>query len=207
MIDFSVSLKYTLHVHFNKKDLYTIPNILTYFRLVLVPVFIIVYLKADTLAGHIWAIVVVLASGASDVLDGIIARRTGQVTDLGKIIDPVADKAMQFAMLFCVVVKYRWVLILLIIYAIKEIVSLCFSSYLFAHDRNIGGAQWYGKLCTVILYIVMFIFIVVPNIPDTAEYLMIAVAAVFMLLSFIMYMQAYIRMLIQLKKEPDQPDK
>lgn len=204
LIDISASLKYTLPMHFSKKDLYTVPNLLTYFRLLLVPVFCIVYLKSTTLAGHIWAIVVVLASGLSDVLDGIIARKTGQVTDLGKIIDPVADKAMQFAMLFCVVFKYHLVLILLIIYAVKELISLCFSSYLFAHDKNIGGAQWYGKLCTVILYIVMFIFIVVPNVEQPASSILIACSAAFMLLSFIMYMQAYIKMLIQLKKEPEE---
>lgn len=191
-------------MHFNKKDLYTIPNILTYFRLLLVPVFIIIYLNAETLAGHIWAVVVVLASGLSDILDGIIARNTGQVTDLGKIIDPVADKAMQFAMLFCIVFRYHLVLILLIIYAVKEIVSLCFSSYLFAHDKNIGGAQWYGKLCTVILYIVMFIFIVVPNITNTFASLLIIVSAAFMLLAFFMYMHAYTRMLLQLKNEPEE---
>ncbi|MBR3003758.1 MAG: CDP-alcohol phosphatidyltransferase family protein, partial [Lachnospiraceae bacterium] len=143
-------------MQFHKKDIFTIPNILTYIRILLVPAFVLVYMNAEDLAGHIWSVVIVALSALTDMLDGFIARRTGQITDLGKIVDPIADKAMQFAMLFCVVWKYHWVGLLIVIYGVKEIVSLCFSGYLFTKGKNIGGAMWCGKICTVILYIVMF---------------------------------------------------
>ncbi len=201
MIVFFVSVYYTCPMHFDKRDLFTIPNIMSYFRILLVPVFIIVYINSDSLSGNIWSIVVVLLSAATDILDGQVARRTGQVTDLGKILDPIADKAMQFAMMFCVVIKYRSVAVLIIIYAAKELISLAFSGYLFKHKKNIDGAMWCGKICTVILYAVMLTFIVIPDISSAIENILVVMAAMFMLLAFIIYMKEYIKLLIELKKE------
>ena len=190
-------------MHFSKKDLLTIPNILTYFRLILVPVFIILYVKFDTFPQNLWAIVCVIISALTDIADGKIARRTGQITDIGKILDPVADKMMEFAMMLCVAFRYPPVIILFIVFAIKEIVSLCFSGYLFKHDKNIGGAMWCGKLCTVILYAVLLIFLVVPNglIPQPVQIIMILVSLTAMIIAFAVYMHAYANLLKELKKE------
>lgn len=188
-------------MHFSKKDIFTIPNILTYFRILCVPAFIIVYINSTTLVGHIWSIVIVALSALTDVFDGRIARKTGQVTDLGKILDPIADKAMQFAMMFCVVIKYHWVALLIVIFAAKELISLAFSGYLFTKKKNIGGALWCGKICTVILYAVMLAFIIIPNIPVPVETILVGFSAAFMLLAFVVYMNAYIVLLIELKRE------
>ena len=208
-IDICKVIKYTFSwfkivgedMQFHKKDIFTIPNILTYIRILLVPAFVLVYMNAEDLAGHIWSVVIVALSALTDMLDGFIARRTGQITDLGKIVDPIADKAMQFAMLFCVVWKYHWVGLLIVIYGVKEIVSLCFSGYLFTKGKNIGGAMWCGKICTVILYIVMFVFIIIPEIDGHVVTILIGFSAAFMLLAFFIYMNAYIRLLIQYRKE------
>ena len=191
-------------MQFRKKDIFTIPNILTYVRILLVPVFVLVYTNSRSLSGHIWAIAIVAISALTDVVDGIIARKYNMITDLGKIIDPIADKAMQFAMIFCVVVRYRLIWILFAIYAVKELVSLAFSSYLFRHGKHIEGANWAGKLCTVVLYAVMLALIAIPKIPDRIVKIMIAVSGAFMVLAFIVYMSAYIRLLIELKSEQKQ---
>lgn len=188
-------------MQFRKKDLITIPNILTYIRILLVPVFVVVYLKYQTWPGNLRAIVVVAASAVTDVVDGVIARRTGQITDLGKIIDPIADKAMEFAMMFCIVSRYPLVSVLIIIFAIKELVSLGFSSFLLAHGKNIGGAKWCGKLCTVILYAAMIAFIILPKIKHPIDQIMVAVTAAVMLLAFIVYMNAYINLLREYRSE------
>ena len=184
-----------------KEDLFSIPNILTYARILLVPVFIIVYLNAKGLSGHIWAAVIVVVSGLTDIVDGYIARKYHMITDWGKIVDPIADKAMQFAMLFCVVWKYPLVWILVVFYAVKEIVSFAFSSYLYRHQKYISGANWAGKLCTVVLFLVMMALIVVPKVPDNILIIMIIVSGAFMLLAFVVYMTAYIKLLIELKRE------
>ena len=191
-------------MQFRKKDIFTIPNILTYIRILLVPAFVLVYTNSRSLSGHIWAIAIVAISALTDIVDGIIARKYNMITDLGKIIDPIADKAMQFAMIFCVVVRYRLIWILFAIYAVKELVSLAFSSYLFKHGKHIEGANWAGKLCTVVLYAVMLALIAIPKIPDRIVKIMIAVSAAFMVLAFIVYMSAYIRLLIELKNEQKQ---
>lgn len=191
-------------MQFRKKDIFTIPNILTYIRILLVPVFVLVYTNSRSLSGHIWAIAIVAISALTDVVDGIIARKYNMITDLGKIIDPIADKAMQFAMIFCVVVRYRLIWILFAIYAVKELVSLAFSSYLFKRGKHIEGANWAGKLCTVVLYAVMLALIAIPKIPDRIVKIMIAVSGAFMVLAFIVYMSAYIRLLIELKNEQKQ---
>lgn len=188
-------------MHFEKKDIFTIPNILTYIRILLVPVFVIVYINAQSLAGHIWSIVIVAISAATDVIDGIIARRFNMITDLGKIIDPIADKSMQFAMLFCVVFKYHWLALLLVIYGVKEIVSFAFSSYLFRKGKHIGGAMWCGKICTVILYGVMLALIAIPKIDPHVVAILIGFSAAFMLLAFVVYMDAYFKLYREYKKQ------
>lgn len=188
-------------MQFNKKDLLTIPNILTYFRFLLIPVFIILYLNADTFMENLLAVACVVASAITDIADGKIARKRNQITDIGKILDPVADKFMEFAMMFCVAFRYPPVIILFIVFAIKELVSLCFSGYLFKNDKNIGGAMWCGKLCTVILYTVLLIFLVIPNIGKTLMFIMIIAALAAMVLAFVVYMHAYVRLIKELKQE------
>lgn len=188
-------------MQFHKKDLITIPNILTYIRFLLIPAFMIIYLKTDSLAGNLWAVACVLASAVTDIADGKIARKTGQITDIGKILDPVADKFMEFAMMFCIAFKYPLVIILFVLFAVKEIVSLCFSSYLLKHGKTTGGAIWCGKLCTVILYIGMLIFLIIPNISQEVEIAIVVICGFFMILSFVVYMSRYIKLLKELRKE------
>ena len=188
-------------MHFEKKDFFSIPNILTYIRIILVPVFVVVYINAETLAGHIWSIVIVAISALTDLLDGFIARRFNMITDWGKIVDPIADKSMQFAMLFCVVFKYHWVALLLVIYGIKEIVSLAFSGFLFTKGKHIAGAMWCGKICTVILYGVMLALIAIPNIDQHVVTILIGFSAAFMLLAFVVYMDAYFKLYREYKKQ------
>ena len=72
-------------MHFSKKDIFAIPNILTYVRILLVPVFVVVYMNAQSLSGHVWSIVIVAISALTDIVDGIIARKCNMITDLGKI--------------------------------------------------------------------------------------------------------------------------
>ena len=144
----------------SKQDFLLLPNILTYIRFLLVPAFAIVYLNSSTLSEHITAAIIVVVSGITDVADGFIARHWNLISDLGKIIDPIADKAMQFTMMFCVCVRYHWVVILIVIYAVKEIVSAIVSAYLFTRGKHLDGAMWCGKLCTVILFIVMLPYII-----------------------------------------------
>ena len=85
-----------------KKDVFTIPNILSVFRLLLIPVYLGLYLKAgDDLDMHLFAAGVLGLSCLTDAVDGQIARRFNMISTLGKILDPLADKATQFSLILC----------------------------------------------------------------------------------------------------------
>ena len=189
----------------SKQDFLLLPNILTYIRFLLIPAFAIVYLNSTTLQEHIAAAVIIVLSGLTDIADGFIARHWNMISDLGKIIDPIADKAMQFTMMFCVCVRYHWVVILIVIYAVKEIVSAIVSAYLFTRGKHLDGAMWCGKLCTVILFIVMLVLVVTPTIPGYVVSTMIGFAAAFMLLSFAIYMRSYFVLWLEYLNEQKQP--
>lgn len=75
-----------------RAEAFSIPNILSYFRLLLIPLFIVLYVQEDFTE----ALITLAASGLSDILDGRIARKYDMVTDLGKVLDPVADKLTQW---------------------------------------------------------------------------------------------------------------
>ena len=192
-------------MHIKKEDFLLLPNILTYIRILLVPVFIIVYNNSVSWTGHITAAVIILLSGITDVADGFIARHWNMVSDLGKIIDPIADKAMQFSMLFCVCRRYKWVILLVIIYAVKEIISALASAYLFTRGKHLSGAMWCGKLCTVILFIVMMVLVAVPYVSSRVVNTLIGFSAAFMLLAFFIYMREYFNLWLEYLNEQKTP--
>ena len=100
------------------KNCITIPNMLSVFRLILIPFFVYAYCVEQ----NFWKTAALLAlSGISDTADGYIARRFNMVSDLGKIIDPVADKLTQAAMLLCLLTRYPLMLLPLLLLTFKEI--------------------------------------------------------------------------------------
>lgn len=172
-----------------KDDLFKVPNILCYVRILLVPLFIYLFLS-----GYHWqsALIVILAA-ATDILDGYIARHFNMITDWGKFIDPVADKLMQFSMLAVTILKIKWVFILAVLFVIKELLLLIVGLYIYHKDYNLDGSNWAGKLCTVILDGVMLIFIAFPTPPEPIALILIGLVIIFMILSFVVYLNEYIK--------------
>ena len=79
-----------------KEEIFTIPNILSFIRLLLIPVIVVVYVLYDY---YLLAAILIVISGITDIVDGKIARRYGLVSDFGKMLDPIADKCTQAAVL------------------------------------------------------------------------------------------------------------
>ncbi len=180
-----------------KKDIFTIPNILSYFRIALIPVFIVLFLNAKNGVGfHIGAIVVLVVSGLTDMLDGKIARKFNQITELGKIIDPLADKLTQFAVAVCLVLKYRLLIPVIVLLVIKEITMAVLAVVFARKGRKLKGAHWYGKLSTAVFYGVMFILLAVPytKMPFALSAVLIGLSGACMLLAFVMYVRQYVVM-------------
>lgn len=182
-----------------KEDLFKIPNILCYIRILLVPVFITMFL-------HEWywqSALIVIAASITDIIDGWVARTFNMVSDWGKFIDPVADKLMQFAMLAVTIMKVPAVLILVIVFILKEAVLLVVGLYIYHKGRNLDGAIWCGKLCTVVLDLSMLVLIAVPNswCTDKLTFTLIGLVLAFMGLSFVVYLNEYRKLYKIIKTE------
>lgn len=167
-----------------KKSIFTIPNILSFFRICLIPAIVWLYCCQQN---YKWTMLILLLSGLTDIVDGIIARRFDMVSDLGKILDPVADKLTQGVMLLCLISRYPYVGLLLILFVIKEIFT-AFTGLWGIHKTNtVEGAVWHGKLTTVALYTMMVIHLVWFHIPQSISYVLVGICMGIMLMSFVLY--------------------
>ena len=147
---------------------WTIPNALSILRLLLIPVFAVLYLTSGDHPERLyWSVGALLLSGLSDALDGYIARRFNQISESGKLLDPLADKLTQVTVLVCVTVRCPALIPLLIICAVKELLQLIGGAILLrGGDGGIEGSHWYGKLATFVFYGVMAVFLFFEFRPD-----------------------------------------
>ena len=183
--------------NFYKNKIITIPNILSTVRLLMIPFMLWAYCALES--PEITAILVVL-SGLTDVVDGFIARRFNMISDLGKALDPVADKLTQIAILFCLVTRFPLILLPLVLIIIKEISSGVLRAIILHKANEVEGAVWHGKANTVILYTVMFIHIVWYNIPLAVSAIFIFASTAMMILSFVLYSIYCIKRIAEIAK-------
>ena len=150
-----------MQVSEDTKRIWTIPNILSVFRIVLVPLYVIVYFR-NTEGGSIAAGVVLIVSGLTDLFDGYIARRFNQISDLGKILDPLADKMTQVTVFVCLWIRFPALWPLFVFIAFKELLML---SVGLAMTRRgvIFTSLWYGKVTTFAIYCAVSAFTIFPN--------------------------------------------
>lgn len=175
-----------------KDQILTIPNMLSFFRILLIPVIIVLYCTFNL---HYYAAGVVVLSGITDVLDGFIARRFNMVTDFGKFIDPVADKLTQAALIYCAATVNWWVLFLLGVMVIKELSIFLAGLFFFKRHEKVNSAQWYGKVCTVLIYSSMLSLFIYPQMPITVVAILFSVCLTAVLMSGILYGIFFFRLL------------
>lgn len=181
---------------FEIRDLFKIPNILCYIRIILVPVFCWLFFSADESGDYLLAAGIVIISGITDFLDGQIARRCHMITDLGKIIDPFADKLMQFAMLVCLTLKVQYMYVLVIYLVIKEVTMAVTGLVVYKkYNKRLNGAKWYGKVCTAVLYLVMISMVAIPEMGARMQAILLTLCAAVLTLAFFMYIRIYIKMI------------
>lgn len=171
----------------NKDKLLNIPNSLCFFRILLIPLFLIIYFNASNGFHYIIATIILVISGFTDFLDGYIARKYNMITDFGKLIDPIADKLTQLAVAIALVYTYPLVWLLVIIIVLKDGMLGIVGLYLYQYGLKIEGASWWGKIATAYFYLVVII-LVGANIPDTTmSILLIISSTLFMVFAFILY--------------------
>lgn len=122
------------------------------------------------------------------------------ISSLGKVLDPIADKLTQAAVLICLGSRYPLLLILVGMLAVKEIISGCMSLLVIKKTNQVKGADWHGKVTTVFLHITMLIHLIWKPIPSKASIALIGLSAVMMVVSFVLY---FCRNILLLKKQEE----
>lgn len=176
--------KITIRSKLTRKQIFTIPNILSFVRIALIPIIVWLYCEKQYYG---WTLIVVTLSSITDIIDGYIARKYNMVTDFGKFIDPVADKMTQVAILICLVTRFSLMWLPLAIMFFKEILAFILRLIVFKKTSEVHSAEWHGKLNTLVLYLIMSIHIVWYKIPNLISIILILVTSGLMVISSVLY--------------------
>ena len=173
-----------IEVNKYQKKIITIPNILSFIRLCMIPFIVWLYFgKEDYLLTGIFVII----SGLTDIVDGFIARRFNMISDVGKVLDPIADKATQIVVMILLAISFPLMLIPIILTVIKEC-FMAITGYMIIRKCDIVlGAHWHGKLATFVLTAVMCLHLVWYSIYPTISLILILVCSALILLSLVLY--------------------
>lgn len=173
-----------------------VPNALTVLRFLLIPIIAIACVQGQ----YILAIAVLSISGLTDILDGTIARKYNYITDFGKLMDPLADKATQISLLTTLFIKGAIPIWILAIVVLKEFCMVSGASFLYGKELVVSS-KWYGKLATVLFYVAMVISLFLEQIGNTTNNIIKAIgiadtiiyylAVITTIASLIMYMKAF----------------
>ena len=177
-----------MHRIFKKEQILTVPNLLSVIRLLMIPLIIWLYIGVKHYPA---ATGVLVASGITDIADGIIARKFHMVSDLGKILDPIADKLTQGVLIVCLASRYKWMYVLIVLFIGKECCMAALGYLVLKRKDIVNSAKWYGKVNTVFLYIVMSVLIFFPDIPMEIANGLILISGCLMIVSFILYARFY----------------
>ena len=186
------------------KGCWTIPNLLSVIRILLIPVFAYLFYNDE----KIMAVVVLALSGLSDMFDGKIARKFNQISDLGKVLDPVADKLTQITIAVMLLIDFKtasnpvinalgWVFL---VFLIKEAVMIVGGLIMLLLNIRPGAAEFWGKAATVVFYVGMVIIIAVGpevgalndilgfELPNVITGIIVVLCAIMTMAAFASYM-------------------
>ena len=162
----------------------TIPNILSFLRLCLIPLIVWLYVGKQE---YLWTLLILALSALTDIVDGIIARKFNMISNFGKAFDPIADKLTQMAMLFCLISRFKYMMLPFVLLVVKEVTTGITSLVSIKRTGTVKGAVWHGKVTTVSLYTMMAIHVIWFNIPRTVSLILVGICIGIMLMSFILY--------------------
>ena len=173
-----------------KNQILTIPNILSLFRIVLIPFIVWAYFGLEK---PYIALGLIILSAITDIVDGFIARKFNMVSDFGKILDPIADKLTQGTVIICLTLKYQLMRVLITLFIVKEIIMGLMGAITLKKYGKVNSAKWYGKVNTVILYAVMMLLVLFPDINLGLANALIYTCMVVMILALIFYICFYVK--------------
>ena len=174
-----------------KKEVLTIPNLLSIFRILLIPVYLRIYLHADSPRDYTTAALILAASCITDLIDGKIARKFNMISNLGKLLDPVADKLTQLMLMICLSVEYKAIRFLLTLFLVKEFFQFCAMVGMLRRGKALNGALMSGKVCTTVLFGSLVLMVLCPGMSERLVNAIATVCLVFLLVAFGDYILAY----------------
>lgn len=181
--------------------IFSIPNLLSSFRIVLAVIIPIIYYGDIVSQKMIWLVVVILISALTDFLDGKIARKYNMVSELGKILDPIADKLTQAVLLICMLTKSVIVRYIFLVFVIKEVIQGLTGLIVIKTSGENHGAKWYGKVSTAVFYVAVVILFFIPNLPGIVVNGLLLISTFLMLFAFGMYMREFVHIMNRCNKK------
>ena len=149
-------------------NVWTIPNVLTMIRIVLIPVFVAVFFSTPKEQDRIAALIIFAAASITDMFDGMLARKLNQITDFGKLFDPLADKVMVITALICQAVYGVFPWIAIIIVAVKELIMLLGGLFMLSRDVVVYS-NYVGKTAQVFFIASLLLSFFHPSL-EAAEF-------------------------------------
>lgn len=176
-----------------KREIFTIPNLLSLFRLILIPVYVVIYLNADNESDYYLAAGILAVSCLTDMIDGKIARHFNMISTLGKVLDPIADKATQFTLIVCLAIEYPTLRFLAVLFFVKECFQIVAAGISYKKGRILKGALFAGKICTTVLFISLIVLVMFPHINSKIVSIITLTDIIFVMIAFVDYIVAYSR--------------
>lgn len=188
----------------------TIPNWLSFIRIALIPVFAVLFVRGHQLV----AVIVMICAALTDLFDGKIARKFNQVSNLGKILDPIADKLSQMAIVIVLLYTY-WenpIKYLFFFFIVKEVLMLLGGALLLSKGMRPTAAEIWGKVATNVFYIAMIIILAFGEngalcdvthftLPSVVTWVLVALSAVAALVSLLGYVPGFLKQLKENKAQ------
>lgn len=188
----------------------TIPNCLSFIRIALIPVFAVLFVQGHQLV----AVIVMICAALTDLFDGKIARKFNQVSNLGKILDPIADKLSQMAIVIVLLYTY-WenpIKYLFFFFIVKEVLMLLGGALLLSKGMRPTAAEIWGKVATNVFYIAMIIILAFGEngalcnvthftLPSVVTWVLVALSAVSALVSLLGYVPGFLKQLKENKAQ------
>ena len=188
----------------------TIPNWLSFIRIALIPVFAVLFVRGHQLV----AVIVMICAALTDLFDGKIARKFNQVSNLGKILDPIADKLSQMAIVIVLLYTY-WenpIKYLFFFFIVKEVLMLLGGALLLSKGMRPTAAEIWGKVATNVFYIAMIIILAFGEngalcnvthftLPSVVTWVLVALSALSALVSLLGYVPGFLKQLKENKAQ------
>ena len=174
-----------------KKDILNIPNLLSLFRLALIPIYVNIYLTANESREYALAGIILAISCMTDMVDGWVARKFHMITPIGKLLDPIADKFTQLVLTICLSLRYPGMRTVLILFLAKEFFQFFAALIQYRRGKALDGALMAGKICTTVLFTSFTALVFIPNMNPVIVEFISFLDCLCLLIAFIQYIFAF----------------